>query len=107
MHVLILSSRCTKEQRNGLTALRGYLETHGDLCEALDWYSFLSDSVSRINARSRKLVRHHIQELLLAALAVALVLGSAIHLDSSCCQHILQNQGIVYPQKQLHVNNVR
>ena len=64
MHVLILSSRCTKEQRNGLTALRGYLETHGDLCEALDWYSFLSDSVSRINARSRKLVRHHIQELL-------------------------------------------
>lgn len=64
MHVLILSSRCTEEQRNGLTALRGYLETHGDLCEALDWYSFLSDSVSRINARSRKLVRHHIQELL-------------------------------------------
>lgn len=64
MHVLILSSRCTKEQRNGLTALRGYLEAHGDLCEALDWYSFLSDSVSRINARSRKLVRHHIQELL-------------------------------------------
>ena len=64
MHVLILSNRCTEEQRNGLTALRGYLETHGDLCEALDWYSFLSDSVSRINARSRKLVRHHIQELL-------------------------------------------
>ena len=50
---------------------------------------------------------HHIQELLLAALAVAVVLGSAIHLDSSYCQHILQNQGIVYPQKQLHVNNVR
>ena len=64
MHVLILSSRCTEEQRNALTVLRGCLEAHGDVCEALDWFSFLADSVSQINAHSRKLVRRHVQELL-------------------------------------------
>ena len=64
MHVLILSSRCTEEQRNALTVLRGCLEAHGDVCEALDWLSFLADSVSQINAHSRKLVRRHVQELL-------------------------------------------
>ena len=41
MHALILSSRCTEEQRNALTVLRGCLEAHGDVCEALDWLSFL------------------------------------------------------------------
>ena len=53
MHVLILSSRCTEEQRNALTVLRGCLEAHGDVCEALDWLSFLADSVSQINGTFR------------------------------------------------------
>ena len=69
MHVLILSSRCTEEQRNALTVLRGCLEAHGDVCEALDWFSFLADSVSQINAHSRKLVRRHVQELLTEGLS--------------------------------------
>ena len=69
MHALILSSRCTEEQRNALTVLRGCLEAHGDVCEALDWFSFLADSVSQINAHSRKLVRRHVQELLTEGLS--------------------------------------
>ena len=70
MRVLILSSRCTVEQRRALSELRAFLEEHGDTCEMLDWLSFLSDTVSEINAHSRKLVRRHIQELLAGALSV-------------------------------------
>ena len=67
MRVLILSSRCTVEQSRALTELRAFLEEYGDLCEILDWLSFLSETVSEINAHSRKLVRRHIQELLTGA----------------------------------------
>ena len=67
MRVLILSSRCTVEQRCALSESRAFLEGHGDTCEILDWLSFLSDTVSEINAHSRKLVRKHIQELLTGA----------------------------------------
>ena len=63
MRVLILSSRCTAEQRRVLTDLRAFLEGYGDTCEMLDWLSFLSDTVSEINVHSRKLVRKHIREL--------------------------------------------
>ena len=62
MRALILSSRCTVEQRRALLELRAFLEGCGDTCEMLDWLSFLSDTVSEINAHSRKLVRRHIQE---------------------------------------------
>ena len=72
MHALILSSRCTVEQRRALLELRAFLEGCGDTCEMLDWLSFLSDTVSEINAHSRKLVRRHIQELLAGALSVKL-----------------------------------
>ena len=67
MRALILSSRCTVEQRRALLELRAFLEGCGDTCEMLDWLSFLSDTVSEINAHSRKLVRRHIQELLAGA----------------------------------------
>ena len=67
MRVLILSSRCTVEQRCALSESRAFLEGHGDTCEILDWLSFLSDTVSEINAHFRKLVRKHIQELLTGA----------------------------------------
>ena len=72
MRALILSSRCTVEQRRALLELRAFLEGCGDTCEMLDWLSFLSDTVSEINAHSRKLVRRHIQELLAGALSVKL-----------------------------------
>ena len=67
MRALILSSRCTAEQRLALMELRAFLEEYGDTCEMLNWLSFLSDTVSEINAHSRKLVRRHIQELLTGA----------------------------------------
>ena len=49
MRALILSSRCTAEQRLALMELRAFLEEYGDTCEMLDWLSFLSDTVSEIN----------------------------------------------------------
>ncbi len=64
MRVLILSSRCTAEQKHVLSDMRASFEGYGDTCEMLDWFSFLSDTVSEINAHSRKHVRRHIQELL-------------------------------------------
>lgn len=67
MRALILSSRCTAEQRLALMELRAFLEEYGDTCEMLDWLSFLSDTVSEINTHSRTLVRRHIQELLAGA----------------------------------------
>ena len=67
MRALILSSRCTAEQRLALMELRAFLEEYGDTCEMLDWLSFLSDTVSEINTHSRRLVRRHIQELLAGA----------------------------------------
>lgn len=63
MRVLILSSRCTDEQRKRLASIREILESHGDFCEELDWLAFLADSVSQISTHSRKLVRHHLQDL--------------------------------------------
>ena len=36
MHALILSSRCTVEQRRALLELRAFLEGCGDTCEMLD-----------------------------------------------------------------------
>lgn len=69
MRILILSSRCTAEQRRALSDLRAFWEAKGDACEMLDWLSFLSDAVSEINTSSRKLARRHIQELLTGAYA--------------------------------------
>ena len=63
MRALILSSRCTVEQRRALLELRAFLEGCGDTCEMLDWLSFLSDTVSEINAHSRKdIFRNCLQE---------------------------------------------
>ena len=39
MRVLILSSRCTVEQRCALSESRAFLEGYGDTCEILDWLS--------------------------------------------------------------------
>ena len=63
MRVLILSSRCTTEQRRVLSDLRVFLEGCGDTCETLDWLSFLTDTVSEANTNSRKIVRRHLKEL--------------------------------------------
>lgn len=64
MNILILSSHCSEEQKNTLSALRECFEAHGDVCETLDWLSFLTDAISQTNAKSRQLVRRHIQKLL-------------------------------------------
>ena len=64
MRILILSSRCTAKQWEGLSAIRRRFEANGDTCETLDWLSFLSDAVSQISANNRKIVRKRIQELI-------------------------------------------
>ena len=71
MRVLILSSRCTAEQNRALSELHASLDAGGNLCEVLDWLSFLADTVSQVNTRTRKLVRRHMQALLSGALPTA------------------------------------
>ena len=64
MRALILSSRCDGDQNRAISALREALEARGDICEALDWLAFMSDTVLQINAASGRRVRRRFQELL-------------------------------------------